>query len=82
MYLEINFIFIYPILTLILISLSSLNTGGFAPYKETRCSTVAFGDLSVTLLELEMFLSSNEMDGKYLPFLNFRKNIKNSMRHS
>ena len=73
MYLEINFIFIYPILTLIWIFLSSLNTGGFAPYKETRCTTVAFGDLSVTLLELEMFQSSNEMDGKYLPFLNFRK---------
>ena len=35
--------------------------------------TVAFGDLSVTLLELEMFQSSNEMNGKYLPFVNFRK---------
>ena len=37
-YLEINFIFIYPILTLIWISLSSWNAGGFIPYKETRCT--------------------------------------------
>ena len=46
---------------------------------------VAFGELFVKLLELEMFQSSNEMDGKYFPSVSrakFQKNIKNSTRHS
>ena len=38
MYLEINFTFVYPLLTWNLISISSLNAEGLAPYKETRCT--------------------------------------------
>lgn len=35
--------------------------------------TEAFGDLSVTLLELQMFQSLNEMDEIYLPFVDRAK---------
>lgn len=68
MYLEINFTFIYPILTLILISLSSLNTRGFPLTWKLGVLTVAFGDLPVTLMELEMSQSSNEKDEIYFSF--------------
>lgn len=47
--------------------------GDLPPIRKLGVLTVAFGDLYVTLLELEMFQSSNEMEGKYLRFVNFRK---------
>ena len=41
--------------------------------------TVAFGDLSVTLLELQMFQSLNRKDELYFPFVSrakFQSNVK------